>query len=122
MAAGIPGSVRNTNPGWLKERHADFKNRSEHRQKLRPPMGEQMQVDLGEVKIKNLQGIPVKLWFITFVLSHSRYKFIHWQDRPFVTKDVIDAHELAFVYYGGMTRKIVYDQVICCLRVKTTAT
>ncbi|WP_171005994.1 Mu transposase domain-containing protein [Paenibacillus naphthalenovorans] len=29
---------------------------------------------------------------------------------PFVTKDVIDAHELAFVYYGGMTREIVYDQ------------
>ncbi|WP_217634752.1 IS3 family transposase [Paenibacillus naphthalenovorans] len=52
----------------------------------------------------------MKLWFITFVLSHSRHKFVHWQDRPFVTKDVIDAHELAFVYYGGMTREIVYDQ------------
>ncbi|NTZ20040.1 transposase [Paenibacillus sp. JMULE4] len=73
-------------------------------------MGEQMQVDFGEVKIKNMQGISVKLWFITFVLSHSRHKFVHWQDRPFVTKDVIDAHELAFVYYGGMTREIVYDQ------------
>ncbi|WP_144941637.1 IS21 family transposase [Paenibacillus sp. 32O-W] len=75
-----------------------------------PPMGEQMQVDFGEMKLKNLQGNIVKCWFVTFVLSHSRYKFVHWQDRPFVTKDVIDAHELAFTYYGGMTKEIVYDQ------------
>lgn len=75
-----------------------------------PPMGKQMQVDFGETKMKNLNGIPVRLWFITFVLSHSRYKFVHWQDRPFVTQDVIDAHERAFAYYGGMTQEIVYDQ------------
>lgn len=75
-----------------------------------PPMGEQMQVDFGETKMKNLQGNTVKCWFITFVLSHSRYKFVHWQDRPFVTKDVIAAHDLAFAYYGGMTKEIVYDQ------------
>jgi len=75
-----------------------------------PPMGEQMQVDFGETKMKNLQGNLVKCWFITFVLSHSRQKFVHWQDRPYVTKDVIDAHELAFAYYGGITREIVYDQ------------
>jgi len=75
-----------------------------------PPMGEQMQVDFGETKMKNLQGNLVKCWFIGFVLSHSRQKFVCWQDRPFVTKDVIDAHELAFAYYGGMTKEIVYDQ------------
>lgn len=75
-----------------------------------PPMGEQMQVDFGETKMKNLRGNLVKCWFITFVLSHSRQKFVYWQDRPFVTKDVIDAHELAFAYYGGITKEIVYDQ------------
>jgi transposase len=75
-----------------------------------PPMGEQMQVDFGETKMKNLQGNLVKCWFITFVLSHSRQKFVHWQDRPFVTRDVIEAHELAFAYYGGITKEIVYDQ------------
>jgi len=75
-----------------------------------PPMGEQMQVDFGETKMKNLRGNLVKCWFITFVLSHSRHKFVYWQDRPFVTKDVIDAHELAFAYYGGITKEIVYDQ------------
>ncbi|WP_254777621.1 IS21 family transposase [Paenibacillus naphthalenovorans] len=75
-----------------------------------PPMGEQMQVDFGETKMKNLQGNLVKCWFITFVLSHSRQKFVHWQDRPFITKDVIDAHELAFAFYGGMTKEIIYDQ------------
>ncbi|GCL73748.1 hypothetical protein PN4B1_36900 [Paenibacillus naphthalenovorans] len=90
---------------WLKERHADFKigastvrsyvrelrirhgipktvQQRQYEAVADPPMGEQMQVDFGEVKIKNLQGNPVKLWFITFVLSHSRHKFVHWQDRP----------------------------------------
>ncbi len=75
-----------------------------------PPMGKQMQVDFGVTKMKNLNGIPVKLWFITFVLSHSRYKFVHWQDRPFVTQNVIHAHEQAFAYHGGMPEEIVYDQ------------
>lgn len=75
-----------------------------------PPMGEQIQVDFGETKLKNRQGNDVRLWFITFVLAHSRYKFVHWQDRPFTTRDVIEAHELAFAYYGGMTKEIVYDQ------------
>lgn len=75
-----------------------------------PPMGAQMQVDFGETKMKNLKGQFVKLWFIAFVLSHSRHKFVHWQDRPFVTKDVIHAHELAFEFYGGYTQEMVYDQ------------
>ncbi|PTQ56867.1 MAG: Mobile element protein [Candidatus Carbobacillus altaicus] len=45
-----------------------------------------------------------------FVLSHSRYKFVLWQDRPFTTRDVIEAHEQAFAYFGGMPKEIVYDQ------------
>jgi transposase len=75
-----------------------------------PPMGEQMQVDFGETKMRNVQGHQVRLWFITFVLSHSRYKFVLWQDRPFTTRDVIEAHEQAFAYFGGMPKEIVYDQ------------
>jgi transposase len=82
---------------WLKERHPSLKIgastvRSYVRQLRKqygipksfqqrqyeaipdPPMGDQIQVDFGETKLKNRQGNYVRLWFITFVLAHSRYK------------------------------------------------
>lgn len=75
-----------------------------------PPMGEQMQVDFGQTVQKTSSGKEVKLRFIAFVLSHSRYKYQEWLDRPFTTQDVIRAHENAFQYFGGITRELVYDQ------------
>lgn len=75
-----------------------------------PPMGHQAQVDFGVTKLKDTQGIEHKLWFITFVLSHSRYKYVEWLNRPFTTADVIKAHENAFEFYGGIPHEIVYDQ------------
>lgn len=118
---------------WLKERHGDLQiaesTTRNYVRRLRKeydipkvmtirdyeaveslPMGSQMQVDFGETKLKNLQGHLVKLWFITFVLSHSRYKYALWQDRPFTSADVVIAHEQAFAFYGGMPAEIVYDQ------------
>ena len=74
------------------------------------PMGKQMQVDFGEAKLRHAEGHTVRLWFITFVLSNSRYKYALWQDRPFTTADVVDAHEQAFAFYGGLPEEIVYDQ------------
>lgn len=75
-----------------------------------PPPGHQLQVDFGEIKLKNAGGNPVKLWFIAFVLSNSRQKYVEWLDRPFSTADVISMHENAFSFFGGRTREVVYDQ------------
>uniref|UniRef100_UPI001E401FA3 helix-turn-helix domain-containing protein n=1 Tax=Lentibacillus kapialis TaxID=340214 RepID=UPI001E401FA3 len=75
-----------------------------------PPMGQQAQVDFGHTVQKTPDGKEVKLTFITFVLSHSRYKFVKWLDRPFTTNDVIDCHEQAFHAFGGIPYEIVYDQ------------
>ena len=74
------------------------------------PMGFQMQVDFGEKKLLDVNAKLVKLRVITFVLSHSRYKYMEWLDRPFKTVDVIRAHENAFEYYGGIPKEVVYDQ------------
>lgn len=74
------------------------------------PMGQQVQVDWGETTVKNLEKKEVKLYFITFVLSHSRYKYVEWLDRPFTTKDTIRCHEKAFQFFGGIPEEIVYDQ------------
>lgn len=75
-----------------------------------PPMGQQAQVDFGQTKQKASDGKESKLYFISFVLSHSRYKYVEWLDRPFTTKDVIRSHENAFQYFGGIPHEIVYDQ------------
>ena len=74
------------------------------------PKGYQMQVDFGEISVKSVKETSKKLYVIAFVLSHSRYKYAEWQDRPFTTKDVLRCHEHAFEFYGGMTEEIVYDQ------------
>lgn len=74
------------------------------------PMGKQVQVDFGETNVKTANGTSQKLWFIGFVLAHSRYKYVEWRDRPFTTRDVIQCHEAAFEYFGGMPEEIVYDQ------------
>lgn len=75
-----------------------------------PPMGKQAQVDFGQTLQKTSNGTQQKMYFISFVLSHSRYKYVLWLDRPFVTKDVIQAHEQAFQYFGGIPEELVYDQ------------
>lgn len=74
------------------------------------PMGKQLQVDWGETKQKTKKKNEIKLYFIAFVLAHSRYKYMEWRDRPFTTKDAIQCHENAFRFFGGCTEEIVYDQ------------
>ncbi len=74
------------------------------------PMGQQAQVDFGEFKLLDPNGNSIKLWFIAFVLAHSRYKYVEWFDRPFTTQDVIRTHENAFSYFGGKPKEMVYDQ------------
>ena len=73
-------------------------------------MGAQIQVDWGQTKQKTKTGESVKLYFISFVLSHSRYKYIEWLDRPFTTQDAIRSHENAFRHFGGQPQEMVYDQ------------
>ena len=118
---------------WLKEKYEDFKVgestvrsyvkelRDEYKIKKETspriyeaipdsPMGEQIQVDFGHTKQKTSDNKEVKLNFIAFVLSNSRYKYKEWLDRPFTTQDVIAAHENAFRWYGGIPGELVYDQ------------
>jgi len=75
-----------------------------------PPMGKQMQVDFGEKWVFKPDKTKIKLYVISFILSHSRQKYCEWLDRPFTTSDVIRFHENAFEFYGGMPEEIVYDQ------------
>ena len=72
--------------------------------------GQQGQVDFGQTVVKMKVGGNKRLYFIAFILSHSRYKYVEWLDRPFRTADVVRCHENAFAYYEGMPVEMVYDQ------------
>ena len=73
------------------------------------PAGQQMQMDFGQISLRS-SSRNITLYFATFVLAHSRYKYVEWLNRPFTTRDLIQVHENAFEHYGGMTKEIVYDQ------------
>ncbi len=80
------------------------------------PPGFQTQVDFGEMSMPNAGGKgSTKVRFAAFVLSHSRYKFVYFQSRPFHTVDLITAMNACFAYFGGMTEEYVFDQdsVVC---------
>ncbi|WP_333871815.1 IS21 family transposase [Desulforamulus putei] len=105
------GTVRNY-IRWLREEYDIPKivHKRQYEAIEDPPMGHQAQMDFGETKLLDANGQSVRLWFIGFVLAHSRYKYVEWSASPFTTRDVIQAHENAFEYYGGMPKEIVYDQ------------
>jgi transposase len=75
------------------------------------PKGQQLQLDFGEKTARDAYSSRyVKLWFAVFTLSYSRYKWGIFQDRPFLSTDLVRALYGCFEYFGGMPRQLVYDQ------------
>ncbi len=72
--------------------------------------GQEAQVDFGECYMETRQGKRVKVWFFVMVLSRARHKYVYFQDYPFTTATAIYAHQLAFEYFQGVPKKILYDQ------------
>ena len=119
---------------WLKEHHADFPalnaktifnfvhwirnkynipklpEQRQHSVVEELPYGKQAQVDFGEYNLRSSAGVRVKVFFFTFVLARSRYKYVWFTDRYFTSELAIQAHEQAFAYIGGVPDEIVYDQ------------
>ncbi len=75
-----------------------------------PPYGEEAQVDFGETWMQNKYAKRVKIYFFAISLSRSRYKFIYLTDKPFTSSEAVKAHHSAFDYFGGVPKKILYDQ------------
>lgn len=74
------------------------------------PYGKQAQADFGECNMTTDESKRKKIYFLSMVLSRSRYKYFYSQDYPFTTIDAIDAHERAFWFFEGIVETIVYDQ------------
>ena len=74
------------------------------------PLGYQAQVDMGVKKMKDMYGKTVKIYIFAMVLSASRMKFVCFSETPYKAESFIEAHDLAFRYFGGRTIEVVYDQ------------
>lgn len=112
---GFTGIAESTLRRYIKELREDFQipKETHHREYEAipdPPMGEQAQIDFGEIWVPTSGEKKVKIYVVAFVLSHSRYKYMEWWDHPYTAKDVIQAHEHAFEFFGGRPKTIVYDQ------------
>ena len=74
------------------------------------PLGFQAQVDMGQKMMTDMYGKRVKIYIFAMVMSASRMKFVCFQDHPFNARTFIEAHDLAFRYFGGRPVELVYDQ------------
>ena len=55
-------------------------------------------------------GGRIKVRFAAFVLSHSRYKYVEFQSRPYTSGDLVAACRRCFEYIGGIPQELVFDQ------------
>ncbi len=77
---------------------------------LESDYGDYAQVDFGERWMYDDNKRSVKVYFFVMVLCASRYKYVYYQRTPFTSLSAIYAHELAFLYFGGIPKNIIYDQ------------
>lgn len=75
-----------------------------------PDYGKEAQVDWGEKNMMTSTGRWKKVYFFVMVMSRSRKKFVYFQDIPFTSRMTAYAHHLAFEYFGGVPKTILYDQ------------
>jgi len=76
-----------------------------------PPMGYQMQIDIGIVTVENTVTRKYqKLYCIGFVLSNSRYKYGIWYDYPPTASNMVNSIKQCFEWMGGKPKELVFDQ------------
>lgn len=76
-----------------------------------PPMGQQLQVDLGVAYVEDIQTRSYrKLYVVACVLSHSRYKWGEWYTTALTSNQLVLALEECFEFLGGMPAQLVFDQ------------
>ena len=98
----------------LRKKHAIPKTKDSMRQYeavIDPPMGHQMQVDLGEVYVFDAyKRRHIKLYCVAAVMSHSRYKWGMWYTQPLTAIKFTQALQTCFEYMSGMPKELVFDQ------------
>ena len=79
------------------------------------PPGEQAQVDWGEKRILDRRtGLRKTVYIFALTLSWSHMRFYQFFPKADMYHFLL-GHKLAFQYFGGVPRKILYDQNRCVL-------
>jgi transposase len=98
----------------LREQHGitrETEPRREYEAVEELPRGYQLQLDFGTKTARiGDSNRYIRLYVAVFTLSHSRYKWGIFQDRPFLSEDLVRALYGCFEYIGGMPKQLVYDQ------------
>ena len=97
---------------WVREKHClpFVKEHRQHQMVEETPYGKQAQVDFGVYNMRSSLGNRIKVFFFTFLLSRSRFKYVWFTDKPFTSESAIWAHEKAFAFIQGAPDEVVYDQ------------
>ena len=99
---------------YLREKHHLTRQVSQSRQYVAVeelPPGLQLQMDFGETWVRPAHSPQqIKLYCFASVLSHSRYKYAAWLDRPFTSDDLVRCLDDCFEFLGGMPCELVLDQ------------
>lgn len=75
------------------------------------PPGEQAQVDWAEAgSYLDEESRRRKVYAFVMILSFSRMLYVEWTTRMHLT-ELIGCHQRAFAFFGGWTRRILYDNM-----------
>jgi transposase len=72
------------------------------------PPGEQAQCDYAELGIHEVRGVAVKVYAFVMLLSFSRHLYVEFSTSC-ASEAFLSAHARAFAYFGGMPRRVLYD-------------
>lgn len=87
------------------------------------PPGEQAQVDYAELGVHEVRGLPTRVYAFTMLLGFSRHLYVEFADSA-ATDAFLSAHARAFAYFGGMPRRVLYDnaKVVALVHSRTVVT
>ena len=87
-----------------------------------PPMGYQMQVDIGVVHVKDARTISYrKLYCVACVLSHSRYKWGEWYAQALTAAQLVSALQECFEYWVVCPKSWFLIKTDCLPSMRITA-
>jgi len=87
------------------------------------PPGEQAQCDYAELGVHEVRGVPTKVYAFVMLLGFSRHLYVEFSES--CTSDAfLAAHARAFAYFGGMPRRVLYDnaKVVALEHTRTVVT
>ena len=87
------------------------------------PPGEQAQCDYVELGMHEVRGVPTKIYGFTMLLGFSRFLYVEFATSC-ATDAFLAAHARAFAYFGGMPRRVLYDnaKVVALVHSRTVVT